>query len=434
MRPSYLLCLMLWATLFLSYQAGYAFTLYPSDDTSVTLSKPRKTAGSKPIIKLNNPMGERERQGFVRFDLSPLPEDPHIQKASLKIWIGDIHHPGQLGIHVVTESWAEKTLNAETKPWFFPAFTTLLLTKDLKKHFLYFDVTREVQEWVMGTTPNFGFALTLEEGTSSVVKIDSKENFYTGHPMEIEVVLGDTGTPGPPGPQGDPGPQGPQGLPGPPGADGLPGNFLLAGELCPNGEFVQGFDQTGHLLCTALPPLVEDDPEPPPPPSGNGTVFITEIMSDPSAVTDSKGEWIEIHNPSLTSPIDINGWTIKDRGSNSHVISHGNPLPIPAEGYLTLGINSDLLTNGGVVIDYQYASFTLTNTEDEIVLVDTLGNEIDSVEYNASFPRTSGAALSLDPLVGNETTNDLSTNWCTAPNPFGDGDLGSPGLANPNCP
>jgi hypothetical protein len=394
----------------------YAFTLHPSDDTTVTFSKPGKTAGSKPIIKLTNPIGEGERQGFVRFDLLTLPENPTIQTASLKVWIGDIQGPGQLSVHLVAESWKEQTLNAKTTPWFFPAFTMLLINEDLKNHFIYFDVTREVQDWTTGTVPNYGFALTLEEGLSCVVKFDSKENSHTSHPMELE-------------PQGLPGPQGPV------GPEGMPGNLLLAGQLCPQGNFVQGFDQTGHIVCIALPNPDGDSPDTsPPPPPENGTVFITEIMADPSAVTDSKGEWFEIHNPSLTSIVDINGWIIKDRGSNTHIISHGGPLSIQGGGYLILGINSDLLTNGGVVVDYQYASFTLTNTEDEIVLVDTVGNEIDFVEYNASFPKKSGVAFSLNPLVGTEITNDVATNWCTAPNPFGDGDLGSPGLANPNCP
>ena len=437
MRPFLLLCMMSSITLCLFSPMGYAFTLHLSDDTSVKISNHKKKEGVQPHLKLSNPRGERERQGFVRFNLSTLPDNPVIQKASLKIWIGDIHDSGNLNVHVLTEEWNEHTLHGKNLPWFFPAFAALHLNKGHRKHFIYFDVTRELQDWTMGTTPNYGFALTLEEGTSCLVKIDSKENVHTGHPMELEVVLDHTSMPGPAGPQGDAGPEGSQGRPGPQGPagpDGLPGNLLLAGEICPNGNFLQGFDQAGHLLCTTLPDQDEDDPAPPPPPSETEAIYITEIMSDPNVVTDSRGEWFEIHNPSLTSTIDINGWTIKDRGSNSHVISHGSPLLIPSEGYLVLGINNDLLTNGGVVVAYQYANFTLTNTEDEIVLVDTLGKEIDSVEYTALFPRKSGAALSLVPLAGNEETNDLSTNWCTAPNPFGDGDLGSPGSINPNCP
>ncbi len=72
------------------------------------------------------------------------------------------------------------------------------------------------------------------------------------------------GTPGPQGPQGDQGPQGEQGIKGiqgPPGAvgatgpqgvAGLPGALALAGQTCPAGESIIGFDAGSNIIC-ALP-------------------------------------------------------------------------------------------------------------------------------------------------------------------------------------
>jgi uncharacterized protein YjbI with pentapeptide repeats len=48
-------------------------------------------------------------------------------------------------------------------------------------------------------------------------------------------------------------------LRGPAGAEGADGNLALAGQSCPQGEFVTGFDQSGDLICGGEAP-------PPPPP------------------------------------------------------------------------------------------------------------------------------------------------------------------------
>jgi hypothetical protein len=78
-----------------------------------------------------------------------------------------------------------------------------------------------------------------------------------------------------------------------------------------------------------------------------GAMFITEIMPNPSAVNDAAGEWLEIYNPVPEVSIDINGWTLRDQGTDFHVIDNGGPLLVPPQGFLVLGRNSDSLTNAG---------------------------------------------------------------------------------------
>jgi predicted extracellular nuclease len=160
-----------------------------------------------------------------------------------------------------------------------------------------------------------------------------------------------------------------------------------------------------------------------------GGLVINEIMQNPAAVSDSAGEWFELYNPT-GSDIDINGWTIKDNGSDSHVIDNGGPLLVPPGGYLVLGNNANQATNGGVVVGYAYpGSWYLGNGDDEVVLLDGTLNEIDRVEYDggASFPDPNGASMSLvDPALD----NNVGSNWCTSATPFGDGDLGTPGWEN----
>jgi predicted extracellular nuclease len=157
-------------------------------------------------------------------------------------------------------------------------------------------------------------------------------------------------------------------------------------------------------------------------------VVINEIIQNPSSVSDSAGEWFEVYNPG-TAAVDIDGWVISDNGSDTHTITNGGPLDIPAGGYLVLGINDDSGTNGGVTVDYEYSSFTLANGDDEVVLTDQLGNEIDRVEYDGgpAFPDPTGASMAL---ANPSLDNNVGANWCESETVFGAGDLGTPGAAN----
>ncbi|HEX9825783.1 MAG TPA: lamin tail domain-containing protein [Flavobacteriaceae bacterium] len=162
--------------------------------------------------------------------------------------------------------------------------------------------------------------------------------------------------------------------------------------------------------------------------SNVGDIIINEIMQNPSAVLDSDGEWFEVYN-TTGSPIDINGWTISDSGSNSHTIS--SSLIVPANGYAVLGNNSDSGTNGGVTVNYQYTSFTLANGADSVILTCS-GNIIDQVAYDGGtiWPDPNGASMALSTTAMNSTDNDNGANWGTATTDIGSGDFGTPGAVN----
>ncbi len=189
-------------------------------------------------------------------------------------------------------------------------------------------------------------------------------------------------------------------------------------------------NNVGANWCTSSTPFGDGDLGTPgavndcPPPE----LVINEIMQNPSAVGDSAGEWFEVYNPSGAA-VDVNGWTIRDDGSNSHVIANGGALLVPPGGYLVLGNNNNSGTNGGVTVDYEYSSFFLGNSDDEVVLIDALGNEIDRVNYDGgpSFPDPTGASMAL--LIPGFDNND-GANWCTSSTPFGAGDAGTPGAVN----
>lgn len=101
--------------------------------------------------------------------------------------------------------------------------------------------------------------------------------------------------------------------------------------------------------------------------AGPGDIVINEIIQNPDAVTDANGEWFELVN-TTGSDIDIEGWTIQDNDTDSHVINNGGPLLVPAGGYLVLGINDDSGTNGGVTVDYVFSGIALANGDRKSVV------------------------------------------------------------------
>lgn len=166
-----------------------------------------------------------------------------------------------------------------------------------------------------------------------------------------------------------------------------------------------------------------------------GDLVITEVMQNPSVVGDGSGEWFEVQNVS-GSDINIDGWTISDSDNDSHLISNGGTLNVAAGGFVVLGNNTDAGSNGGAAVDYGYGgSWFLSNSADEVILTAPDSVEFDRIEYDGgtAWPDPTGASMSLDVDFTSTSANDDGANWCEATATYGDGDLGSPGAANPIC-
>ena len=148
-----------------------------------------------------------------------------------------------------------------------------------------------------------------------------------------------------------------------------------------------------------------------------GELLITELMANPAAVSDSKGEWFEVLNTSNHS-VDLNGLTVKDNGSNSFTVSES--LIVNAGEYFVFGKHENINENGGYNADYGYSSFTLANSSDAIIL-EFNSTIIDSLVY--SDP-------SLFAAAGN-SAEWIEGSFQLTPESFsyGDGDIGTPGAA-----
>ncbi|MCE9594862.1 MAG: lamin tail domain-containing protein [Planctomycetes bacterium] len=174
-------------------------------------------------------------------------------------------------------------------------------------------------------------------------------------------------------------------------------------------------------------------------PMQSGRIIVREIMKDPAAVSDSKGEWFELVN-TTNQTIDLRKWVIDDLASNHHVIGKTATTPInllPGVPFV-LGNNSDPATNGGVTVHYKYSSFSLNNSADLIALYDPNGDLSDWVGYDDGifWPDTAGRALNLKASIFDAAHADDGSVWCDASVPISatNPDHGTPGASNTTCP
>jgi len=187
-----------------------------------------------------------------------------------------------------------------------------------------------------------------------------------------------------------------------------------------------------------------------------GQVIVTEIMVNPKLAGDEAGEWVELHNPGDLA-IDINGWILKDNGGSAgYTFKSDKPVWIAPGAFLVIGGSTDKAANGGATFQFgwvtpgQPSPFSLSNVAQDDVILAWNGKEIDKVTFSpkgfacslpnppancqtVGFPVLEGKAMQLDPGSYDATKNDDYKNWCEAQDPYGDGDLGSPGQTNPPC-
>lgn len=154
-------------------------------------------------------------------------------------------------------------------------------------------------------------------------------------------------------------------------------------------------------------------------------LVFTEIMSNPAAIGDSDGEWLELYNAG-SDALELQGCTV-ERDASAFTID--GKLSVEPGQVVTFA-NSD---TPGFTPSYVYSSVTLPNSA-VFVLTVRCGDEIlDSVTVDPSvWPGASGVAASLDVDTTQATDNDAASAWCNAVTAY-NGDLGTPGVINPSC-
>lgn len=167
-----------------------------------------------------------------------------------------------------------------------------------------------------------------------------------------------------------------------------------------------------------------------------GALVITEIMANPLAVSDDRGEYLEIYN-TTANEIQLDGWVVKDGAGDTHTIASGGALSIAARSYLVLASHAETTENGGVQSDYTYNGALIFDDEADTISLYAGSTLVDAVAYGSTgFDETPvGASLQLDSGSLTSTANDDGGNWCPATTTISGGtDKGSPGSVNETCP
>ncbi len=167
-------------------------------------------------------------------------------------------------------------------------------------------------------------------------------------------------------------------------------------------------------------------------PPSPGDIVITEFMPNPDAVGDDEGEWFEIY---VAADVDLNGLSITKFGDEepTDVVGSTECIPATAGSYLLFAHSADPGLNGGLPdVDFLF-NLSLSNTSENGtgISVGWGGQFLDTVTWTTSG---TGVSSQLSPALLDPTRNDEEGAFCRSQEPYGDGDLGSPGVANPPCP
>lgn len=160
-----------------------------------------------------------------------------------------------------------------------------------------------------------------------------------------------------------------------------------------------------------------------PPP---GALVISEVMASSGAVPDADGEWFEV---AALDDFDLNGLTVQ-AGTQKTVLASDSCIHVAKDGFAVLAKSDDPTVNGGIPSVLATFKGSLTNSGGSIAI--SAGDTVlDQVSWSSS---QKGTASQLDPSKTDADANDDPSNFCLATEPFGDGDLGTPGAANTACP
>ena len=162
-----------------------------------------------------------------------------------------------------------------------------------------------------------------------------------------------------------------------------------------------------------------------------GDLLIAEIMANPAARAAAAGQWVELTNPG-PDPVSLYGGSL-EAGEASWEFGRDAPPEIAAGATFLIG--NDAQAAGETPMDLVIEGVVAGADGGRLAVLDGLGNVIDEVTIDATWPLAAGASLSLSGDHLDAADNDDPSSWCPGQEPWEDGgDLGSPGAPNPDCP
>ena len=166
-----------------------------------------------------------------------------------------------------------------------------------------------------------------------------------------------------------------------------------------------------------------------------GQLVISELMADPTQVTDSAGEWVELY---ARAAIDLNGVQVSSGAGGVRTLSAPTCLRVPAGSFAVLARNRDPALNGGITGAVDTFGFGLsqsaaTNDAPHSLALLVQGTEIDRMTWTSA---AAGASTQLSAIALSGPPAEAPTGFCVTPPTatYGLGDRGTPGAMNSVCP
>lgn len=144
-------------------------TLLTTDTTFVSSLLPNTNLEFSAIIVVGTDPVYLDSISFLKFDISSLPVES-VDSAILRLFVfaKTGASPSPIVVNRVTSDFDINSVTYNTMPTYIPTSSTTDVSLDEVIQYIEIDVTTLVNEWLNGTYPNFGIALTNPDGITSV--------------------------------------------------------------------------------------------------------------------------------------------------------------------------------------------------------------------------------------------------------------------------
>ena len=149
--------------------------IYPTDDATIKQNGPTANEGDTEDLRVRNEFGgypPPEGDGWawdilIKFDLSSIPSDCTIKSAKLKLyyfkWWDNDPAGRTLNLYRITSDWSEDTVTWETQPSYYDIKTASATVPSTTGTWMEWNVTADVQKFVQGELPNYGWRIRDDE-------------------------------------------------------------------------------------------------------------------------------------------------------------------------------------------------------------------------------------------------------------------------------
>jgi hypothetical protein len=147
-------------------QSRGTYIFNPIDDSYV--GWPDDINGNLPLIGLRNGSSNDYWlcAGCIKFDISGIPSNVSIESASLSLYYYDYDYTNPAGhplaLHRFNSDWNEETISRNFMPTWSSQISTQTTLPSSTGHWLTWDVTSDVEDFISGALPNYGWIIKDE--------------------------------------------------------------------------------------------------------------------------------------------------------------------------------------------------------------------------------------------------------------------------------